>query len=173
MKKHKLLLIVSIALLSGCAMLQGTIKNKTVTEYPDGRVVKSKTTAKLPTYPAGYSIYTNAAGEYLELPSSQNEATIERVRQDGRNSRLLYFGAMLLVVIGGLAFALPNDLVDNRDASIILICGLLSFGAIRYIQAAEPIMKYVVPIAIIGGGGWVGYTYFKRKKDKDSKPPTT
>jgi hypothetical protein len=101
------------------------------------------------------------------MPASQSQAGIDRVNQDGKNTRILYYGSGILLLIGGLAFALPNHLISNLDASIIFLLGIIAFGSIRYIQASEKVMGVVLPIAIVTGGSYIGYTYVKKKRIHD------
>ena len=155
--------------LAGCATnRQGGIKNKTTILKPHGTEITSVTEAVQPTNPADKLIYTNFyTGEYVGVPESQSAAQMEDAKQDGKNKRLLYAGAALILVIGAVAFALPNQLVSNYDAIIICVIALVAFGSLRYVEASEQVMGYVLPVAIVAGVGWVAYRYVDSKKKED------
>jgi len=160
----RLLYALPILALVGC-MATGVIKNETTTTKPDGTVTTSVTKAVLPKYPDGEATYTSPTGETITLPKSQDQAKIEGTKGDAKNVRLLYIGAGILLIIGGIGLALPNYWVSNKDAAMVIAAALISFGALRFVESSEKIMGYVIPVAIVCGIGFIGFNYYKNRQD--------
>ena len=163
----KLAVGLIISTLLGCA-IQGGMSNKTIVEKPDGTKITSVTKAQMPEHPAHEMNYTNSVtGESIVVPPAQSEAQIEDVKQDGKNKRLFYAGIALIFIIGAVAFMAPNHLVSNKDASMVCLFAVLAFGAVRYIESSEKYMGYIIPVVVVGAGGWIAWDWISNKKKEE------
>jgi hypothetical protein len=161
--------LIILLLLAGCAQT-GMIRSKIVTTYPDGAVTTTETVLRAPQNPRGSSsLISTTNGVTASLSASQSLADLEGVIQDGKNKRLLYAGCAALLLLGGIALALPNMLVSNKDAMLIMACGGAGFAVLRYVEASENYMGYVVPVAIVAGCVYISWQYISKKAKNDEK----
>ncbi|MHC5062162.1 MAG: hypothetical protein ACYTFK_13950, partial [Planctomycetota bacterium] len=149
------LLLIAFIFMVGCTST-GLMTMTVEKLYPNGVVERTEIALKPPTAPLGDSYITSDTnGLRMALSGSQSEAGIQRVKGDSRNKGIMYGGCALLLVLGMVAFALPNGIVSNKDGLIISGVGLAGFAALRWIEASSPVMMWVLPIALIGGGVWL------------------
>ena len=158
---------------TGCTTTSG-ISYKSLTEYPDGTVKTEQVTVSAPSEPQGASFiesYTN--GLTASVSGSQSASELAKVKGDARNKGMLYGGCALLLLIGGVALALPNQLVSNKDALMVLGAGMASIAVVMWVDASSGIMTYVLPALIIGAVVYIGWMYYgnKQKEGVHKKPP--
>jgi hypothetical protein len=147
--------LLIVLFLAGCAS-SGTIKVKNERIYPSGVVERTEIALKPPTSPLGESYVTlDTNGFRMAVSGSQDVATISKAKGDSRNKGIMYGGCALLLVLGAVALALPNGMVSNKDGLIISGVGLAGFAALRWVEAASPVMMWALPVAVIAGAGWL------------------
>ena len=155
-----------LILSTGCTTTSG-ISYKSLTEYPDGTVKTEQVTVSAPSEPQGASFiesYTN--GLTASVSGSQSASELAKVKGQQRNKGMLYGGCALLLLLGGVALALPNQLVSNKDAMIVLGAGMASMAVVMWVDASSGVMMYVLPLLIIGATIYIGWLYFNNKKQK-------
>ena len=169
---NKLLISLMVAcatLFVGCAIHSGIVYDS-VTEYPDGTVRTEQVTVSAPSEPQGASfINSTTNGLRASVSGSQSASELAKVKGEARNKGFLYGGCALLLIIGGIALALPNQLVSNKDALMVLGSGMASIAVVMWVDASSVIMKWVIPALIIVAVIYVGWQYIENNK-KSSIP---
>ena len=159
----KYLLLAAALLVGGCSG-PSTIKTEVVRTYPSGVVEKVKTSLKGPEYALeGSSLDVTTNGVYGSLSAAQDVKGIEEARGesakeleeakgDNISKKIVYGGLALILLLSIVALFLPDTIVSKKDALTGFACALAGFVIVRYVEASAPVMKWVIPLAALGGG---------------------
>jgi len=158
----RFLAIIAIVVLSGCS--SPSIMHET---YKGGRIL-SRTTLRTAEYPLGDS-YIRLEGETItaNVSASQDAKTIIGSKADAQSMKIMYGICGLIVLLGVVAFALPNQMVSNKDALIICGIGAGGFMVVRWVSAAAPVMAWVLPAIVVGAVLYLLYLGVLRKKVRE------
>ncbi len=145
------LLLISLV---GCS--HPDIWSKSITTYADGTSRVVKTLIRAPEYAADDSrVSVSTNGVVAWVSASQSATAVEAAKADGMSKKIVYGGLALLMILGAIALALPNSVVSNKDALIIIGCGIIGFAVFRFVESAAPAMGIVIPILVLAGGGYL------------------
>jgi hypothetical protein len=135
----------------------------TYEEYKDG-FKTSKIVLRTPKYPLGDSYITlDGSAVTANVSASQDAKGI--IGQEGKNKSLIFLYGIcgIIVILGVVAFAMPNNIVSNKDGLIICGIGGVSFAVVRWVEAAAPVMMWVLPIAAVCGAIYFVILWMKKK----------
>jgi len=104
-------------------------------------------------------------GMRATLSPAQSKAGILKAKGNARNKWLLYLGCMLVIIIGAVALALPNKFVSNKDALMVMGAGGALIAVVTWVDASAGIMAWVIPALIVGASVYIGWLYWRGKKD--------
>jgi hypothetical protein len=141
------------------------IRTEKTTVHSDGTRVEERTTVRTPKYAKeGTYLNTSTNGTDVFLGASQPAKDIEGAIGDAASKKLVYGGLALIMILGAVALALPNTMVSNKDALIIMGCGVIGFAIFRYVEASAKYMGILIPLFALAGGA---YLFWRWKKTKD------
>ena len=176
MKKWILLTVLMAFCATGCMARAkyGSITAKSTLTHPDGTIEVSETTLINPKDPkAGATVTRTDNGFSATISGSQSRADLAKVKGQQRNKGMLYGGCALLLLLGGVALALPNPLVRNKDALIVLGAGGASMAVVMWVDASSAVMMYVLPALIVGAVIYIGWMYYGNRKKEQAQVPIT
>ena len=169
MKKWILMTVLIAFCTTGCMARAkyGSITAKSTLTHPDGTIEVSETTLINPKDPkAGATVTRTDNGFSATISGSQSRADLAKVKGQQRNKGMLYGGCALLLLLGGVALALPNQLVSNKDALMVLGAGGASIAVVMWVDAAAGVMKWVIPAVVVFAVVYIGWLYIQNKKQE-------
>lgn len=154
----RILLLICILATMGCVAPSITYE-----QYEDGYRT-SKVVVRTPKYPLGDS-YIALDGQALTANVSASQDAKGIIGATGKAKSLLFLYGIcgLIVILGVVAFAMPNGIVSNKDALIICGIGGISFAVVRWVEAAAPVMMWVVPLIAVGAGLYFVVIWLRKK----------
>lgn len=151
--------LVLVLLLAGCAS-----PHLTVDEYENGTRTR-RIALRSVEYPLDASYITLENGTLTaKLGASQDAKGIIGSTSQGKSLRLMYGVCGLIVLLGVVAFALPNQIVSNKDALIICGIGGAGFAVVRWVDASASVMMWILPVLVVGVALYLGWTWIKARK---------
>lgn len=157
------LLAVIITAFTGCLNPADISSTKTTT-FADGTHVEQKTKVRTPKYSKeGTYLVTTAEATDVFLGASQKVKDIEGAVGDAASKKIVYASLGLIMLLGAVALAMPNAMVSNKDALMIIGCGVIGFAIFRYVEASAKNMGFIIPLIAISS---VAYLFWKWRKAK-------
>ena len=148
--------LLFVVLLAGCAY-----PNLTVEEYQDGSKTR-RIVLRTVEYPLDGSQVTLEGNELTaRIGASQDAKGIIGSKAQGRNMRLMYIVCGIICLLGIVAFALPNQIISNKDALIICGVGGVGFAVVRWVDASAPVMMWALPAVVVVVALYLGWTWLK------------
>ena len=159
-----LISIFIIGLIAGCATVP-KVTYKSVMAYAD-HTNTVDIAMEAPENAKGFSgiDLPFEGGMKATLSPAQSKAGIAEAKGNARNKWLLYLGCMLVIIIGAVALALPNQFVSNKDALMVMGAGGALIAVVMWVDASASIMAWVIPSLIVGASVYIGWLYWRGKK---------
>jgi hypothetical protein len=156
----RIILLICILATMGCFISPSI----TYEQYEDGYKT-SKIVLRTPKYPLGDS-YIALDGQAVTANVSASQDAKIIIGAEGKAKSLLFLYGIcgIIVILGVVAFAMPNQIVSNKDALIICGIGGVSFAVVRWVEAAAPVMMWVVPIAAVCAGLYFVVIWLRKDK---------
>jgi hypothetical protein len=148
--------LLGVSLLLSCFSQQGECTIERKTTHLDGSVEESQVSFILPANPSGGSslLFTTNCEFKAEFPATQSVSAKEKEKQQGKTDRLAttmqWACVGLLLLTGLVAGFLPNFLVSNKTAMMIMAVAGLFAVLIIHAPDTAPVMKWVLPAGVVG-----------------------
>jgi hypothetical protein len=116
-------------------------------------------------YPAGDS-YIVLEGERIvaNVSASQDAKGIIGAKGSSKGMVLAYIACGIIAILGICAFAMPNNIISNRDGLIITGVGLAGFAGLRWVEASVPVMMWLLPVVAVCGGLYLVVVWLSKKR---------
>ena len=159
------LFFFALLFLSGCHFVAPSQITYTRTTPPtNGTVVVEQVVVRQPDAPKqGAALSIAPASIEASTGAAQSEAKRIDASSRGKARRVLFVFCGLVLLLGAIALALPNYLVSNKDALLVILAGLVSMALVVWADAAATVMRWVLPVVVVLAAGYLAWIYQRNR----------
>lgn len=143
-----------------------------MTTLTNGVVIIEETVVRQPSDPKeGSYLFTSPDGLQAGTGSAQDASKKQHEIEKGKSKRSAFMWCGIVIVLGGVllmlgtipALGLTNG-KSNKVGLIMMGAGGAGIAVVIWADAAAPFMGWLLPIAIVGGGGYIVWNYVQTKR---------